>query len=444
MKKRYFSTKKRDNTLFRIVIAVCLILITIYGLYRLLYLSPVSAPGKEVSTIIKEKILPNKEKPKETQWEEILKLKEEKNIEELRKAIKSYINSTNDPDELAKAYLLWLDVEEEGDLAQSEEVVNQAQEKCAQAKDYVLILYRKGIILEKLNKDNEAEKIYNTITKEFSNKSKCYGYLGLARIANKKGEKTKARDFAHLAVIDAEWDSKIWNESLDLLGQLNVELIFSPEETPESQKYIVQRGDTLIGIGAKLNTPLGMLCRANNLEENATLRPNQVLKYTPKDFKLIVERSKCRAFLVDENGIFKRYIVGLGKPGHETTLGTYKIGNKQKNPTWFKPGEGPIPPGDPRNELGTRWMPLIPAEPGLPSDLGLHGTIAPETIGTYSSNGCVRFLKEDIEELYDLIVRSTPVIIKEVVTPEDVFPVGNLEPGPTNNIETEGSPSPKS
>ncbi len=229
-----------------------------------------------------------------------------------------------------------------------------------------------------------------------------------------------------MAVVDAEWDSDVWNESLDLLGKLNVELIFSPEETPESKNYIVQKGDTLVGIGAKLNTPVGMLCRANNLDENTTLRPNQVLKYTPKDFKLIVERSRCRAFLVDENGIFKRYVVGLGKPGHETTLGTYKIGNKQKNPTWFKPGEGPIPPGDPRNELGTRWMPLVPAEPGLPLDLGLHGTIAPETIGTYSSNGCVRFLKEDIEELYDLIVRTTPVIIKEEVKPEDVFPVSEV------------------
>lgn len=423
MKKQYFSTRKRDNTLFRIVIAVCLILISAYGFYRLLWLSPVSAPGREgVTNIIKDKILQNREASIEEQWDKILKLKEEKKFEELRQLLKSYVESSNNSEELAKAYLLWLDIEEEtGNLSQAEEVANQAQEKCVQAKDYVLILYKKARLLEKLNKDSDSESVCNTIVKEFSDKSKCYGYLGLARLANKRGEKVKARDLSHMAVVDAEWDSDIWNESLDLLGKLNVELIFSPEETPESKSYTVQKGDTLVGIGAKLNTPVGMLCRANNLDENTTLRPNQVLKYTPKDFKLIVERSRCRAFLVDESGIFKRYIVGLGKPGHETTLGTYKIGNKQKNPTWFKPGEGPIPPGDPRNELGTRWMPLVPAEPGLPSDLGLHGTIAPETIGTYSSNGCVRFLKEDIEELYDLIVRSTPVIIKDVVKPEDVF-----------------------
>jgi len=203
---------------------------------------------------------------------------------------------------------------------------------------------------------------------------------------------------------------------------------------------MVQQGDSLITIGVKLNTPVGMLCRANQLDENTKLRLNQTLKYTPKDFRLLVERSKCRAFLVDEQGIFKRYKVGLGKPGHETALGFYKIGNKQKNPTWFKPGEGAIPAGDPRNELGTRWMPLVPAEPGLPTDLGLHGTIAPETIGTYSSNGCVRFYPEEVEEIYDLIVRSTPVIIKEEVKFEDVYPLEQTENIPSKVNETTTSP----
>ncbi len=154
MKKQYFSTRKRDNTLFRIVIAVCLILISAYGLYRLFWLSPVSAPGREgVSNIIKDKILQNREAPREEQWDKILKLREEKKFEELRQLLKSYVESTNDSDELAKAYLLWLEVEEEaGNLSHTEEVANQAQEKCVQAKDYVLILYKKACLLEKLNK----------------------------------------------------------------------------------------------------------------------------------------------------------------------------------------------------------------------------------------------------------------------------------------------------
>ena len=176
---------------------------------------------------------------------------------------------------------------------------------------------------------------------------------------------------------------------------------------------MVQKGDTLTGIGNKLNTTQGMLTRANGITDPSKLRLNQQLRYTPKDFTIIVERSRCRIYLVDKGGVFKKYSTGLGKPNYQTTLGSYKIGNKEKNPTWHRPGQAPVPPLDPENELGTRWLPLVPDEEGLPTDLGLHGTIHPESIGSYSSKGCPRMLRDDVEELYDLVVRSTPVRIVE-------------------------------
>ena len=124
-----------------------------------------------------------------------------------------------------------------------------------------------------------------------------------------------------------------------------------------------------------------------------------------------VERTTARLYLLDKDGVFQVYRCGLGKPTNPTTPGRYRIGNKEKDPTWHKPGSAPIPPGDPGNELGTRWMPLIPEEESLPTDLGIHGTITPDSIGKYLSMGCPRLHNEDVEELYDLIVRSTPVTI---------------------------------
>ena len=117
--------------------------------------------------------------------------------------------------------------------------------------------------------------------------------------------------------------------------------------------------------------------------------------------------------LEDDANIGEMLVKALGKQGHETTLGNYKIGNKQKDPTWYRPEGGVVPPGDPENELGTRWMPLVPDEEGLPTDLGIHGTIDPTSIGYFSSRGCPRLHRADVEELYDLVVRSTPVIIVE-------------------------------
>ena len=126
-------------------------------------------------------------------------------------------------------------------------------------------------------------------------------------------------------------------------------------------------------------------------------------------------------------------------PGHETTLGSYKIGNQAKDPPWYKPGSAPTPPGDPNNGLGTRWMPLIPLQDGLPTDLGIHGTISPETIGKFSSHGCARMHREEVEELYDLVVRSTPVDIVETYAGEEIrAAVAPVLPAPED--QTEGTP----
>ena len=245
--------------------------------------------------------------------------------------------------------------------------------------------------------------------------------LGLGRVAEKSGSPIQARDFYHQALADTAANGPDrkppWDEAAQALGRLNVALLFSPAETPESKSYPVEPGDTLTSIGMKLNTTQGSLIRANGIHDPSKLRLNQRLKYTPKDFRIIIERSTCRLFLLDKQGLFKCYQTGLGMPGYETSLGKYTIGNKQKDPTWFRPGGSPVAPGDPENELGTRWMPLVPIEEGLPSDLGIHGTIAPQTIGYYKSHGCPRMHKEDVEELYDLVVRSTPIEILDDYIP---------------------------
>ncbi|MCX5769334.1 MAG: L,D-transpeptidase family protein [Candidatus Hydrogenedentes bacterium] len=245
--------------------------------------------------------------------------------------------------------------------------------------DYARVAVAYGRALEEGGKLVEAGGVFEEVRNSAPGELRAPALTGLGRKAEREKDLFGARDLYRKAVEDAA----------------------------------VQRGDSITSIGNSLNTTQGLLMRANGITEETVLNLNQQLKYTPKDFRIIIERSKCRVFLLDKEGIFKQYKVGLGKPGHETTLGTYKIGNKEKNPAWNKPGEGLIPFGDPRNELGTRWMPLVPDQQGLPGDLGIHGTIRPETVGLYSSNGCVRLLPADIEGLYDLVVRATPVEIVE-------------------------------
>jgi len=274
---------------------------------------------------------------------------------------------------------------------------------------------RYGNTLEKQERFEEARKQYEGLLKSAPLGMRAPAYIGLGRIALHEEKLVAARDSYRQALDDAAIDSEAWNVALDALGDLNVTLAFSQMETPESKYYTIESGDNLTAIGIKLNTTQGLLMRANGMTDPGTLHLGQRLKYTPKDFRIVIERSTCRLFLMDNQGPFKRYYTGLGMPGHETTLGTYTIGSKQKDPTWFPKNRPSVPPGDPENELGTRWLPMVPAEESLPGDLGIHGTIVPASIGFYQSHGCPRMHNAEVEELYDLVVRSTPVNVVETI-----------------------------
>jgi lipoprotein-anchoring transpeptidase ErfK/SrfK len=103
--------------------------------------------------------------------------------------------------------------------------------------------------------------------------------------------------------------------------------------------------------------------------------------------------------------IVKTYTVATGA-NNLTPVGTFKIVEKIPNPPWFKSGAAkPIPPQDPENILGTRWLGL-----SVPS-YGIHGTTDPKSLGKQVTQGCVRMANSDVEELYIIVPKGTEVTI---------------------------------
>jgi L,D-transpeptidase ErfK/SrfK len=100
----------------------------------------------------------------------------------------------------------------------------------------------------------------------------------------------------------------------------------------------------------------------------------------------------------------KEYPIAIGKPSTPTPLGSFAIIQKEMNPVWIPPGKGYVVPSGPDNPLGYRWMGFLPL-------YGVHGTNAPWAIGLAVSNGCVRMLEEDAEELYEVVRYGTPLRI---------------------------------
>ena len=96
--------------------------------------------------------------------------------------------------------------------------------------------------------------------------------------------------------------------------------------------------------------------------------------------------------------------IAVGKPSTPTPVGSFRILQMAKDPTWAPKG-GPVVPPGPRNPLGTRWMRI--SENGY----GIHATNDPASIGHARSKGCIRMQVADAEALYARVSIGTPVEI---------------------------------
>jgi len=154
-------------------------------------------------------------------------------------------------------------------------------------------------------------------------------------------------------------------------------------------------------------------------------------------FYLLADLSRCRLWFyyidLDQNErvLLKTYSIGVGRvnqkkqSGYMTPIGKYSIGDKI---AIYKPGVTGFF-HDEQIEMisvfGTRWIPLDQDIEGCTEPargLGLHG--APwikdsetklwredrEKIGVYDSDGCIRLLSEDIEELFSIVITKPTVI----------------------------------
>lgn len=437
MSKLYFGKKKKWEPKLTVIISVVVVLFALLLIGPYLY-SRSRSVLPSLGTVPAQDI--------QAQLQEAQGLFDQGAVEEAEKKLKPLLGG-RDPLLTPRAVMLQAAIENGRNNGEAAlQLLSKACDDFQGSPEFPSLAALKARQLEGMERFDEARGIYESVRDNAPPELRAMGLAGLGRLAEKAGDKQAARDLYRDAADNAPWGSDLWNGVVEDLGRLNVELIFSPEETAESRYYSVESGDSLISIGMKLNTTQGLLMTANSITDPAKLHLGQRLKYTPKDFRIVIERSTCNLYLLDNRGLFKRYKVGLGKPGHETTLGNYVLGNKQKDPVWFKPGAGPIEAGAEDNELGTRWMPMMPAREGLPTDLGIHGTIAPDTVGQYSSKGCARMKNEDVEELFDLVVRSTPVDVVDVYAPNSEgensdTPDTPLSPAAPETADTPVSPA---
>lgn len=218
------------------------------------------------------------------------------------------------------------------------------------------------------------------------------------------------RDAYSAALLALDKNETRRQDVISRLDRLNDELLFGKLQSSGVSAYTIQPGDSLWKIAHKFKVSEGSIMRLNRLKNPNLIREGQRLKILTGERHIVVNRGRLTLTLYLNSRFFREYPVGIG-PDDSTPTGVFTIATKLVDPHWFRPSGPPIPPNDPLNILGTRWLGF--ARTGIGAGIGIHGTTKPESVPGRESAGCVRMLNPDVEEVFDWVTRGTKVTIVE-------------------------------
>ena len=219
-----------------------------------------------------------------------------------------------------------------------------------------------------------------------------------------------------LAALKGPWEPErrcllAWSEGLT---RAQAHHRWDPRGTWPGFEMDVQEGDSLTLVRKRFLDahPDGLLCTGQIEHTNQLtgyIHPGEHLRIpTERAWALVDLSSRWMLYLYGKE-VAAAWEVGIGRDGQETIVGTFRAGDKQEKPTWFKRGQEPQ--AYPDNPLGTRWIAWH--RNGEKTGYGFHGTWEPESIGTAASDGCVRMRNEDVERLFDILPVGAEIQVQE-------------------------------
>ena len=126
---------------------------------------------------------------------------------------------------------------------------------------------------------------------------------------------------------------------------------------------------------------------------------------------IVIQSEERRLYLITGKELALKYPVGVGRSGKQW-FGTTRIASKHIKPAWKPPASlrGKRSPdfyiegGSPKNPMGAAALVLVDSE------LAIHGTNNPGSIGGLVSAGCIRMHNKDIMDLYGRVQVGTRVV----------------------------------
>ena len=132
-------------------------------------------------------------------------------------------------------------------------------------------------------------------------------------------------------------------------------------------------------------------------------------------YTILIDKSEYKLYVLKDNEVIKQWGVAVGaKPGQKqragdmtTPTGNFEVDEILDASYWthdFGDGKGEI-----KGAYGPNFISLVTGWDGI----GIHGTHAPESIGTMVSEGCVRMRNGELLELLPYVEVGTKVTIRE-------------------------------
>jgi LysM repeat protein len=217
------------------------------------------------------------------------------------------------------------------------------------------------------------------------------------------GKLVPARAALEAFIENNPYSSKL-DEAKDSLGQVNIDIFFSPVPAPEKQKYIVRRGDVLVKIAGQMKTTPELIMKSNGLS-GIMLRIGDNLLISQPEFSLFVDRKAMVVVLLNKGRFFKQY-----KPlawNLPVTRSTGPIKSKVSDKVAWKDGKR-VAFGSREYEGSTRWIGLgVPGYTLYSED----NEGVPDAKPSKPPTG-IALAPGDAEELSTLLSKRVPVTIQ--------------------------------
>jgi LysM repeat protein len=203
-----------------------------------------------------------------------------------------------------------------------------------------------------------------------------------------------------LALIQSFPDSTKSNDARKLLGDLNVSAFFSKTPGPDKTEYIVVRGDSIARISIKTKNPAELIFKANGLD-SLTIQPGRKLVIPKGEFSLLINTKKGDVLLLNNGSFFRWYKPLEIKLPAKVPLGQFKTREKIAWADGIRVAFGE------KKYLGSsRWI--------VVNDMGvtLYSETNPQTPNAQKPANGIMLGPADMEELFALVAKDTPVIVK--------------------------------